>query len=95
MLDAYVAVACLLVVALDIRYAVAVRHNFDMPKPAVAREAYNLDASEHFVGCRADLVEEEDAEGLAPPETRRCFGHLLHFHCYRQVQGHLGRPNTL
>jgi len=37
MLDAYVAVACLLVVAWDSRCAAAVRHNFDRPKPAVAR----------------------------------------------------------
>jgi hypothetical protein len=88
MLDAYVAAACLLVVALDIRYAVAARHNFDMPKLVVAREAYSLGASEHFVACRGEPAEEGDAVGLAPLVTRRCFGHPHRFHCYRQVQEH-------
>jgi hypothetical protein len=65
-----------------------VRHNFDMPKLVVAREAYSLGASEHLVACRGELAEEGDAAGLAPPGTQRCFDHLHHFHCYRQVQGH-------
>ncbi len=40
MLDAYVAVACLLEVAWDSHhYAAAARHSFDMLKPVVAREA--------------------------------------------------------
>ena len=95
MLDACVAAACLLVVALDIRYAVAVRHNFDTPKPAVAREAYSLGASEHFAECRCGFAEEGDAAGLAPLGTRRRFGHLRHFHCYQQVQEHSGRPKIL
>jgi hypothetical protein len=88
MLDACVAAACPLVVAWDSRCAAVVRHNFDMLKPVVAREAYSLGASEHFEEFRGDLAEEGDVAGLALPVTRLYFGRLLHFHCYQQVQEH-------
>jgi hypothetical protein len=88
MLDACVAAACPLVVAWDSHCAAVVRHNFDMLKPVVAREAYSLGASEHFEEFRGDLAEEGDVAGLALPVTRLYFGRLLHFHCYQQVQEH-------
>jgi len=63
MLDAYVAVACLTVVALDSRCAVAARHSFDTPKPAVVPEANSLGAFEHFAECRDGLAGGADAAG--------------------------------
>lgn len=63
MLDAYVVVACLLVVASGSRYAVAAQRSSDMPEPVVAREACSLGASEHFAGYRGGLAEVADAAG--------------------------------